>query len=444
MKKPTILAALVLVVLVGAFVALQASSDKPQQAQTYRIEPMKGLDKIEIKHPDKTITLAYKDKAWRLSDPIDYPITMSVSKNLERVLRGGLKMDLTVAKPELEKYQLGPEAPVVTLFAGDQSQSFRLGKDITVSGTKAKRSFVQPMTGEPVYRAQAGLSGLLGRSVEEWREKQILRFDKDEVLKVDMNYGGKTVTLSKEADKWVSTEGFSVDEGALASFLESLGRLTVSSFVSEKDAASLGFAAPVLTHTLTLKDGRVKTLVVGGKWEKGRAVKLAGEPWVYGLNASGSRAVIKSMGHLRPRDIFALDINTIAEVTLTPEGANKPLSIRREGKDWVLSQPIAGAKLDPGIVTALVRTLGNLKAQRMAEKEITAQQAGLIPGSMSLVRLRLQSGTETLVELGAVPKGGVKDRYARIQGGEIFVLDAFKAQKLVPPLQTLVRPEAPK
>lgn len=445
MKKPTLIAAALLLALLGLFFLLQDSSEKAPVAPDYKIASAAALDKIKIEG-EPEILLVKKDGAWRLSQPLDYPVASSIAEDLDKAFAKGIGMDLSLGKADPMKYQLGPEAPKVTLYEGDKElASFRVGKDVSVKKTFAKRSFVQPAGQDNIYRAQAGLRELLVRDLGAWREKRVLDFKPEEVTRLEMSYSGKVVTLERQAaegDKeegWTSSEGYAVEPEAVRGFLSSMGKLRVESFApQDMTPEAAGLDQPVASYTVSLGDKGARTLLIGAPKGEDRYVQIKGEAWIYKINASTQTALSKRMGHFRPKQVLALDKGQVQRVVVMPEDMEGPLTLTREADKWVVTAPEREEGVDQDIVIALLRTVDGMEAMRMAEKEITAEQAGLTPGVGRPVVLTLDNGATTTVLLGKEAAAD-KSVYARVEDGDIFVLAGFKAQKLNPRKANLVR-----
>ena len=73
MKKQTLIAIGVLMVLSVALVVAMQSNDKSPEAIAYTIPKLDNADKISIVNDGATVVLAKKDGVWRVAEPIDYP-----------------------------------------------------------------------------------------------------------------------------------------------------------------------------------------------------------------------------------------------------------------------------------------------------------------------------------------------------------------------------------
>jgi hypothetical protein len=444
MKRPTLIAAAVLLVLTAAFFVFQSMDSRAPEVPAFSIPAMPDLDKLEVEDKGQKITLARKGGAWRVASPIDFPVAADLSKQLDEALVQGVAMDMSLGQVDAAKYELGPEAPKVTLYAGGQQKAaFRMGKSVTVQPTQAQRSFVQPDGQPQVFRAQASLKELLIRPLADWRERQILGLaSPDEVQKLDMTYDGKTVTLTRATDPnakpaWTSSEGVDVDDLNMGGYLSSLSRLRVADFADDKKSSDVGLDQPVLKLAITAKDGKPRVLLVGPKQGEDQYVRLEDAAWVYKLGPADQRFMEKRMGSLRNLDAVNLDPSKIVGLRFVPQGAAAPVELKKVGGQWEITAPAPSKDVDQDIVNALARTFQNLRALYIAEKGAQAQAVGLTPEKARVIAITLDDGTTRNFKLGdTLPNG---DGYVQLDDGEIFALAAFRLQKLIPQQDALIR-----
>ena len=134
MKKPTQIAAGVLVALVSVVVLWKVSQGRSTTDPDggFSVPGGESLDRIEITEGDKKTALVRKDGVWRLAEPIDFAMDKTAAEDLEKLFKNGLGTDLNVATADGKKYEF-EDGPTVVLFeAGAQTAKFRVGKEISV------------------------------------------------------------------------------------------------------------------------------------------------------------------------------------------------------------------------------------------------------------------------------------------------------------------------
>ncbi len=454
MKKTTLIALGCLVVLIAVVFVLTSTDDKNPRQQDYQLAKIEGLDKIEITEKDKPkITIVRKDSAWALAEPIEFPIKGAAAKELDKIFRDTLLMDSSVPSAQAERYEVYADSPTIALYAGGtQKESLKLGKQIVVKNTNAKRTYLLPSNHETIFRAQAGLRNILLRSVDDWRSKKLFDFPGTDVSRIALQYRNKTVTLVRKGEQW-SVEGdnsVKLDNKAINTYANSVGKLRIDNFTEGVDPKDAGLKTPELTSTLHLKDGKQVQLVLGrsvGNEEKERYFKYGDKPWIYKLKPYTVRNIDKRLGEFRVKDVFKLDRAKIKTLRFTPEGAGSSVEVRRKDpKTWTIFPPAAkGIGFDQSIAEALTQTLADLDAEAMAEPETPQEALGFDGPQARQIVVGMEDGKTHTLTLGNRSSSYNDNLYAKLDQGEPFIIASYRARKLFPPNNSLLRPsEEPK
>lgn len=448
MKKPTLIVAGLFVALIAIFFAVQSADNTGPKELGYAIPKMAALDKVEVVQGDKKTTFVKKDGAWRLAEPVDYPMSETAQNDLAKLLEGGVEMDRDMGKvKDLNKYELGADAATVTLYdGGAKKASFKVGKEITVQNTLAKRTYIQPEGAEAVYRAQAGFPSKLLVEANTLREKKLFDFKKEDVSAIEMSADGQKIAFNR-ADSEASEPAWStadpkagkLDGLALDRLASAIGRLRVDGFADGVSDADAGLDKPAVTLTLTRKSADPVTIMIGGEAKKDagaaagepdRYFKVGGQPWVYTLKAYTAKGIDKRLADMRAKEMFSFDSEKAQKITVARpgEGAETTEAVK-DGPVWQMKAP-REAKADASIVGAALRTLSDLKAERVPD--IAAAQAGITPESAIRVEVTRDGAEPVVVFLGAKTSEDKSARYARVgDSGPVFELAGYQADKLL-------------
>ncbi len=455
MKKPTLIAAGVLVTLLAVFFFLQSKDDNAPTPPSFEVPHMADLDKIEIVNGAVAITLAREAGVWRLKAPVDFPVADGVQKDLDKLFAASIGMDRQIEpKEDLARYGLDKDTALITLHAGGAKKvAFTVGKEDTVDQTFVKRTWIKPEGGTTVFRAQAGLRSRLLIDLADLRQKKVSEFNKEDVVGVELSYGGKKISLAPtaaEGDKpagWKSVEpaGESLDNAAIDRLIGAAGRLRADGFADGTSLADAGLQTPSLTATFKLKAGDPVTIMIGGLVkpaadaaappdgaappEPSRYLKLASADWIYTAKSFTIDSVDKRLADLRTKDMMTLDVAQVEKITAARPAEGERTEVVLEGGKWALVSPTAG-EANKDLVDAALRTLKDLKAARVSE-DVDAQKAGLGPDQATLLTLSLAGGEVRTVAIGGLVEEGKTDRYVRVgESGPIFELAGFQAEKL--------------
>lgn len=449
MKKPTWVAAGVLLALGAVFFLLQEGEEERAPQELGFVIGSEGADEISV-GGSVSLVLHKEGKAWRLKKPIDFPLDEKRIQDLQKLTRRNVEMDLQVRKDaDPTRYQLGDEAiSVVFSKGGKEVSTVRVGKEVVIKSTEARRTFVQETEGGQIYRAQGDLRSALVHSLRDWRSKDALVFDPEEVVSVLLSYEGKKIEIlrgekpegSKVVSKgfWTSKSAPELDHVTVDGFVSALGRLKAEKFGDDLPAETTGLGSPVLEVAVRLKGGAEKVLLLGAADGQHRYAQIKGEPWVYKLTQSSSASAYKRLGELRPLQIIAVKPGSVKALHFVARGGSEPLTLQRKDDDWSLQAPALGKAVSRDIASALAKTLERLKAVRMVEDPgVNAQSAGIVGGQR--LQFTLEDGRSSTLYFGNKVSEGANDVYARLgEDGEIFVLAMFKMQKLLPRQSSLL------
>jgi hypothetical protein len=95
-----------------------------------------------------------------------------------------------------------------------------------------------------VYRWPGRLPTLVGRPVDDWRDRQIGAVVPESIAVVEIQRAGRRTTLRKRGTRWLLSSGAPADTAAVTRFLEHFRTVSAAGFATERQADSLRFARP--------------------------------------------------------------------------------------------------------------------------------------------------------------------------------------------------------
>ncbi|NOT02324.1 MAG: DUF4340 domain-containing protein [Phycisphaerales bacterium] len=205
--------------------------------------------------------------AWTLVKPVLGSVSAYMVDGIVNQLKN-LKYNIRFAPGAADAVtpaDAGLESPRVTVtVTGD-------GGDIVVKigkAVSADKTYVRLGDGD-IYVVNASLDSLIRERVEEYLDKELIKFDLGDVKTVTIGHrpeGGELVTYrleKRDPDKWVFTEPFNADadDKAIEDALRALSRLRANDWAAAgaaEDLGRFGLTAPMLTCEITTE----KELVV--------------------------------------------------------------------------------------------------------------------------------------------------------------------------------------
>ena len=273
------------IILVVVILALSLYLFLRKQDRTHydvpKLPPLSQADisKMEISKKGSTITLIKKDSIWRI-DPQGYPADTG---KVEGMLDAMEKLTLTALVSESKnytRYELGADQKLtVKAWAGDT-----LKRDLTIGKVAPSygHTFVQVSGDYRVYHASGNFRGVFSQTVDDIRDKVVLKFEKADILEIRISTGEKSkifgrkqvpveIKLDQEAQDsspgqastetlWETADGHKADEAKLDRLLTVLSNLRCEKYLD--DSSKEDFGEPIYTvylegmqeHSLSIFD----------------------------------------------------------------------------------------------------------------------------------------------------------------------------------------------
>ncbi len=249
-KKEYIILA-VLIVALSSYLLWHKRDRTEYQLPVVQAVPMSDITKIEIVKPGgSTITMERKDHRWVIL-PEGYPAESGkVSAMLEAI--GNLTLTALVSESKsYDRYGLSKEEKIgVKAWTGKElKRAFDVGK----TASSFQHTFVRLAGDDRVFHARENLKNRFDQTVDDLRDKTVLKFEPSKVESIELSDGKKTLTMgrkqipvevgasrqkepppSNQAQAvWESAEG-KVDESKVAQLLSALSNLKCRAYIYEK------------------------------------------------------------------------------------------------------------------------------------------------------------------------------------------------------------------
>ncbi len=218
--------------------------------------------------------------------------------------------------------------------------------------------------------------------------------------------------LSKASGTWQILEHdgeakpLAADQDAVTGVVSSLANLTSDRLIDDKPASLSGYGlqSPSETITITKKDGKTETLLLGddSPTASGTYAKLANDPKVYTVASFVKTGLDKTAKDLRDKRLLPFNTDKLTSVTLTAKG--QTVEFGKNGQnEWQIVKP-KPMRADGQQVDDLVRKLKDAKMDTAVEPAKFAAAT-----KIATVATSDAGGTQTL----EVRKDKDKNYYAR-------------------------------
>ena len=348
---------------------------------------------IEFTTSDKRgVRLEFGGAGWALVQPLAFPADESAASGMASNLAQLASEGAVEEAQAPEVYGLGEGALEVRFRAGEAEHRVRFGKKTPVDYD----TYVTADGGDTVYTVPSHLAGAFERSLDDLRERRVLRFDRNAVDRIEAGWPGGGVVLEKRDDTWRLVEPLEgpADARTVDDLLADLSFLRADGFLDEPDPAlETGFDAPAFRVVLRARPDEegeepgVHTLVVGRAVDGAQRLVRGMATSLYKIASERLDDFPRRTGAYRFRSLaeFAASDARRLELAFHPK-QGEPLAITAERGDagWT-STPEAVAS---GKAARLVAELARLRAEDVEAESMGPDELAAVGLAPPRARLR--------------------------------------------------------
>ncbi len=256
------------------------------------------IDSAVITTPDETVRLVAGD-GWTVNG---YEAVSDAGESLKRALEEAQVGQLVSRNPEnhgrlgvaegegrrLSVYSGGTAA--LSIIIGDRARGYR-------------QSYVRQPDDDEVYTIQGSLISLAGRSVSDWREKEILTFTRVDITGLEYAYGDTLLSLARDsAGTWhMGADGPVIEESAIGGVLSQLAGLRAIGFADDGVADTLEWEPAARVRAVGPGGAVLGDLTLLQRAEEvGYYVRRGSSPVVYTLSKYTGDQILKRESDLLP------------------------------------------------------------------------------------------------------------------------------------------------
>jgi Domain of unknown function (DUF4340) len=265
-----------LVVLWGGFALFQKSmSDAPVTLVLPKLT-IADVDRIELTRPTDTIRLLRSAGAWTVNG---HPADQSAVADFVGALADSSATSELIARSASSHGRLGVDSTGrrIVFAKGDQV----LLDVVAGSDTRSYQSTYLRRDSEPeVYLYRGKLATFTNRALDQWRNRQIASVKRDDIDRIEIGHGSRTVTIARADSGW--TVGHArADSAAVGRLLTALADIRAISFATPAQTDSLDFTKPRLRLTVLGHGADTLLALVADSAASGYWVRRAGSTEAY-------------------------------------------------------------------------------------------------------------------------------------------------------------------
>lgn len=285
-----------------------------------------------------------------------------------------------------------------------------------------------------------------------WEDKEILKVDKEEIVKVALTMPDKELVFEKrekpsekkegeDAEKpegeeaaedtaaaeettpeyeWVlasgGVKGREFKETGLNSLLGAFNPLSATEIVDPAKLEEWNLANPGFKCVLTLKDKEEQIVLEGGRPESSADgyVRLAGaeEPVIYKVSSYNFGKVFPKGSDLFDLQSLSLDKEKVTRIEMELPEAKVVLA--KEAGSWTVLEPAADLDVNTTTISTLAGALAGWKASDYTD-------SASLGTPVRKVTFTMEDGQAHVLEIGG-PSKSIDGNYARLDGGAIVAM----------------------
>jgi hypothetical protein len=391
------------------------------------------IEEIHVKNATgETTRLQRSGTTWQLVEPEKADADSGVVSSMTASLASLEVQRVVDENPgDVKQYGLDPPRMDVAFRLKDNKdlQRVHIGEKTPTGGDLYARK-----AGEnKVFLISSYLDATFSKAPFDFRDKAILKFDRDSVDGIELVEGGSTVELARSGTEWkiVKPIAARADYAAAEAVMTRLSSAQMQTIVTPeaKDLKPYGLDKPALTVAVRSGSARA-TLLVGKSGTEGLVAKDASRPIVFKVEDSLATDLGKDIAELRRKDLFDSRSFTASRVE-AGRGAETMAFEKTKGADgkevW---KNAAGQNADTTKVEDLLTKLSNVRAHSFEPAPSAALKT---PALIATVRFD-EKKTETVtfgrqqndVVAGRADEPGTAKIEAAVFDEVIKALDALK------------------
>ncbi len=260
------------------------------------------VSKIEITAKGETTILSKQDEQWVVATMDNYPADNDGVKDLlDKVAEFDNSKHVSDNPKNQAEFQVDSSGVEAKLMDANDKVLAHLFVGKNTPGIF--NSYVRVADSNNVYEGKGYLQSTFDKGTRTWKVRQIFKFEKGHVTRIDIVSPEETVELRLDSEnKWqlhqpISTQA---NQSEVESLLSSISDLKTDDFPETKELAEYGLDTPTTSITAMLNDGTTAKLLIGKEEEEGGKVyiKRDDKEAVFMLYKSGVDRLIKKSDEL--------------------------------------------------------------------------------------------------------------------------------------------------
>jgi len=431
-------------------------SERPERQHDLRLIPVAAEDvtAVSIRRGSMDVVCVRGPEGWQIERPIKARADDAALARLVSVFEVLTRQE-TVTEAQraarglsLEDYGLAEPAATLDILSAKGRHRLAVGGAAVVGDSVYVR-----LNGESDIVATAGsLLAVTPRTVDDIRDRRLLRGEPFQIARVDLSWSGSSVRLAREAGRWMVLQPvrFRADPSVVEHLLQDLFGLGADRFVWDPaNETNRAGAVRVETYGLGADEAALRVGVWVASDEIGQELvvgkptpddpdrvfaRMRGSDSVFAVKRQLAERCRLALQDLLDRNVFPIQAGDVGRIEVS-QGNRSVQLIRGAGDGWSLAEPVKW-KADDAILADRVRLFVALKVAAFQEGATRTPDAlGFTPPWCSIRLASSAAGSSPAPERLLISSLPAKDGYvlARFEHADtVFCLPADFAARLGP------------
>lgn len=360
----------VILIALGAYLYFVESKRDPfesaeKREKVFAVESDK-IEEITIRsEKGEQTTVRKAGDRWQIVSPASADADASEISSVATSLSTLEEQRLIEENPtDLEAFGLAKPRIEVAFKADGQDHQLLLGNKTPTGADLYAKTSAQPK----VFLIASYLESTFNRDTFALRDKSALKFDRDNVERLELTSGGKTLRFAKSNGEWqiVEPAGHRPDSAAIEGLIARLNSLQMKAIESGEAAAPGKYGLDKPGATVRIGSGSSEaTLLVGASAAENTVyARDTARPEVFTIESSMLDDLKKDVSEYRQKDIFDARAFNTTRVEIA-RGSDTFVFERRDDK-WHQTGP-TDKEAEAGKVDTLLSALTSARADGFAE-----------------------------------------------------------------------------
>jgi hypothetical protein len=426
------------VLCVAALVALRQPEKGERNLNSERPIPQlltTEFDTLEVTRGGTTTVLKHEGDKYKVVTPVTYPADQTEARgafdSLARISHWDLVTDQPAKQAEFEVDDKSGVHLVVKNGA-------KVLTDFIVGKSASAGTMVRLPGKNEIWQIDGIAKYPFDKGPTDWRDKSITTFTAPDAERLEVAAkDGAKVTVKKTGtkegseDKWdvvdSSEKIAALDNSVPNGIVSALAAWKANDFADTITPEAAGLAPPALTVTVSLKDNKKTTVLVGNKkGEDELYVKKPDAPQIFVVKKYNADRVNKRPLEFREKTICNIADTDVAEIAVS-HGDNS-YTLVKSGSDWKATKP-AKLDIDQSKVTPIAGAFKDWKGTSFAEDQ--SPKANGLAKPMATIAIKGKKPAVCTVKVGDETKDKLSYFVTGAKGPDVYLASKWSVDRVL-------------